>query len=97
MLLQTVKQFKSLDKSDVSDEQGQDFAKHTINATWFDEDDAARRVAGQRLLKQRKETLQGLKDIQEEFGGLTAKDKTILDQTEYNIDQLIKLQNLVVH
>ena len=90
---QTVKQFKeALDKSDVSDEQGQDLQnKLQLMQLGFDEDDATRRVAAQRLLKQEQETLQGLKDIQEEFGGLTAKDKTILDQTEYNIDQLIEI------
>lgn len=89
----TVKQFKeALDKSDVSDEQGQDLQnKLQLMQLGYDEADAEKRVAAQRLLKQEQETLQGLKDIQEEFGGLTAKDKTILDQTEYNIDQLIEI------
>ena len=89
----TVKQFKeALDKSDVSDEQGQDLQnKLQLMQLGFDEADATRRVAAQRLLKEEQETLQGLKEMQEDFGGLTAKDKTILDQTEYNIDQLIEI------
>ena len=89
----TVKQFKeALDKSDVSDEQGQDLQnKLQLMQLGFDEVDASRRVAANRLLKEEQEKLQDLKDMQAEFGGLTAKDKTILDQTEYNIDQLLEI------
>ena len=87
---QTVKDFKeALENSDVSDEQGQDLLnKIQLMQLGYDEEDAERRVAAQRQRLQAEERLKDLKEVQESFGGLTAKDKTILDQTEFEIDQL---------
>ena len=91
---QTVKDFKeALENSDVSDEQGQDLLnKIQLMQLGYDEEDAERRVAAQRQRLQAEERLKDLKEVQESFGGLTAKDKTILDQTEFEIDQLLQIE-----
>ena len=91
---QTVKDFKeALENSDVSDEQGQDLLnKIQLMQLGFDEEDAETRVAAQRQRLQAEERLKDLQEVQENFGGLTAKDKTILDQTEFEIDQLLQIE-----
>lgn len=91
---QTVKDFReALENSDVSDEQGQDLLnKIQLMQLGYDEEDAERRVAAQRQRLQAEERLKDLKEVQESFGGLTAKDQTILDQTEYDIDQLLQIE-----
>ena len=84
---------KALKESNLSDEDTQKvISKQGLMELGYDSEDADIRVAANTELQRLREKQEELNRLQEQFGGLSAKDSTTQDQIEFDIDRMLEIQ-----
>jgi hypothetical protein len=84
---------KALKESNLSDEDTQKvISKQGLMELGYDSEDADIRVAANAELKRLREKQEQLNQLQEQFGGLSAKDSTTQEQIEFDIDRMLEIQ-----
>lgn len=63
-----------------------------LKALGYDEQDAQLRIAANTELVRLREQQEALKNLQQELGGLGAKDSSVLEQLEFDIDRMLEIQ-----
>ena len=63
-----------------------------LRALGYDEQDAQLRIAANTELVRLREQQEALKNLQEDLGGLGARDSTVLEQLEFDIDRMLEIQ-----
>ena len=63
-----------------------------LRALGYDEQDAQLRIAANTELVRLREQQEALKTLQEDLGGLGAKDTSVLNQIEFDIDRMLEIQ-----
>ena len=63
-----------------------------LRALGYDEQDAQLRIAANTELVRLREQQEALKNLQEDLGGLGAKDSSVLEQLEFDIDRMLEIQ-----
>ena len=75
-----------------SEDEQKVLSKQGLMDLGYEERDAELRVAANAELKRLREEQQRLQSIEEEFGGLSAKDDTMKNQIEFDIDRMLEIQ-----
>ena len=75
-----------------SEDEQKVLSKQGLMDLGYEEKDAELRVAANAELKRLREEQQRLQSIEEEFGGLSAKDDSIKNQIEFDIDRMLEIQ-----
>ena len=71
--------------------EGEDIQRVSdLKALGYDEQDAQLRIAANTELVRLREQQESLKNLQQELGGLGAKDSSVLEQLEFDIDFELK-------
>ena len=84
---------KALKESSLSDEDTQKvISQQGLMELGYDREDAEIRVAANNELQRLREKQEELNRLQEQFGGLSAKDSTTQDQIEFDIDRMLEIQ-----
>ena len=84
---------KAIQQENLSSEDEQKLiSKQGLMDLGYEEEDAKMRVAANLELKRLRDEQSRLADIQNEFGGLSAKDKTTQEQIEFDIDRMLEIQ-----
>lgn len=84
---------KALKESNLSDEDTQKvISKQGLMELGYDSEDADIRIAANTELQRLREKQEELNRLQEQFGGLSAKDSTTQDQIEFDIDRMLEIQ-----
>jgi len=92
--MDTVKAFKQALKEGGASTEDEEALQNKLGLMQlgYSEDDADLRISANKMLKANQEEQKRLTDLQEEFGGLTARDSTILKQLQYDEENMINMR-----